>query len=218
MANLAANTPELMRRIAELQQGVAADDNFHWLFKRYYRVVFYHLVRTGLSTEHAEDLTQETFFRVFRAVGQFRGEASFATWLLRIAHNLRCKSLRDDHGRERNRTWTPVQGPKRDTEAQAGALEIGGPQPGPLEEAIAAERCTLLRRELEELPPQMRRCILMRVEQGLKYREIASILQISIDTVKSQLHQAKARLKERLSEGLLSIDRARFGPQRRSPV
>jgi DNA-directed RNA polymerase specialized sigma24 family protein len=46
----------------------------------------------------------------------------------------------------------------------------------------------------------MRRCVLLRIDQGLKYREIASIMRVSIDTVKTQLHQARHRLKERLQE------------------
>ena len=70
----------------------------------------------------------------------------------------------------------------------------------PLDCALSEERKALIHRELEKMPAQMRRCITLRVDRGLKYREIAELMQISIDTVKSHLNQAKDRLKQRLGE------------------
>jgi RNA polymerase sigma-70 factor (ECF subfamily) len=61
------------------------------------------------------------------------------------------------------------------------------------------ERAT---RALQDLPEQMRRCFILRFDQQLRYREIAAVMQISIQTVKSHLHQARERLKAILAEDL----------------
>lgn len=65
----------------------------------------------------------------------------------------------------------------------------------PLEETLRDESRRLLREAVGELPPSMRRCVQLRIDRSLKYREIAAILMVSVDTVKTQLHQARQRLK-----------------------
>jgi RNA polymerase sigma-70 factor (ECF subfamily) len=60
---------------------------------------------------------------------------------------------------------------------------------------LAGEQRAVLRQALAELPPKMRRCVLLRIDQDLKYREIAALLRVSIETVKSQLSQARDRLE-----------------------
>ena len=69
-----------------------------------------------------------------------------------------------------------------------------------MDDLLAKEQLSLLRRELESLPPRMRRCLQLRLDQELKFREIAVLEQVSIDTVKSQLAQAKKRLRLRLGD------------------
>lgn len=69
----------------------------------------------------------------------------------------------------------------------------------PLHDMLEEERSRLLRNALEELPPQMRRCVQLRV-QDLRYREIAEILKVSIDTVKAHLYQARQLLKAKLGD------------------
>ena len=70
----------------------------------------------------------------------------------------------------------------------------------PLDRLIAEERLQQLREALLDLPPQMRQCVLLRLDQELKYREIAEVMNIAVNTVKSQLAQAKDRLRTRLEE------------------
>ena len=65
---------------------------------------------------------------------------------------------------------------------------------------MSGERREQLRSALEELPPRMRDCLLLRLDKGLKYREIAEIMNTRVDTVKSQLYQAKERLKDFLRD------------------
>src|SRR6185295_123541 len=84
------------------------------------------------------------------------------------------------------------------------SLARGAHTSGPLAGLLADEQVGRLRQALQDLPPQMRRCVLLRIDQNLKYREIAGVMQISIDTVKSQLSQARDRLGRELgltSEG-----------------
>ena len=69
------------------------------------------------------------------------------------------------------------------------------PEPSPLEEAQHREQVAALREALETLPPQMRRCVLLRLYHGLKYREVAATMNVSLDTVKAHLGQATARLR-----------------------
>lgn len=66
----------------------------------------------------------------------------------------------------------------------------------PLDQALRSERREVLRRAIEELPDQMRRCTELRVYQDLSYREIAAVMRRSIETVKVHLFQARKKLKE----------------------
>jgi len=68
------------------------------------------------------------------------------------------------------------------------------------------ERLQALRDAIDSLPPQMRRVLMLRLSFGLKYREIASMMQVSIETVKAHLHQSQARLKAALAEHFSDFD------------
>lgn len=137
--------------------------------------------------------------RVYQGIGRFRGDASFETWLFRITWNRWSKELHSATNLRKRR-----EVPLDETVEAEGPLPIEAMalvnwcQEDPLDNALTGERRALLQRELQVMPPQMRRCILLLVYQGCKYREIAALLQISIETVKSHLHQAKTRLKQRL--------------------
>lgn len=78
--------------------------------------------------------------------------------------------------------------------------------PSPLDDALCHERRQKLRKAIEALPGQMRRCTRLRVEQDLSYREIAAVLKLSIETVKVHLFQARKKLKVNLQEAFTEID------------
>lgn len=162
------------------------------LFDRYYPSVFHFFQNRGVPREDARDLTQETFLRVYRGIGRFRRDASFQTWLFQIATNLWCNDVR-------RRTAGKREGREVSLDALAEKGREATEEPAhPLDHMEAEERRSTLREALSELPPQMRRCVLLRLDRDLKYREIASLMQISVDTVKSQLSQARGRLQARL--------------------
>lgn len=176
-----------------------SEEELKALFDRYYPSVFHFFQNRGVPREDARDLTQDTFLRVYRGIGRFRRDASFQTWLFQIATNLWCNDVR-------RRTAGKREGREVSLDALAEkGREVPEEEPAhPLDGMLEDERRSTLREALAELPPQMRRCVLLRLDRDLKYREIASLMQISVDTVKSQLSQARSRLQARL--GHLDLD------------
>jgi RNA polymerase sigma-70 factor (ECF subfamily) len=182
--------------VALWHQGGDREEIFHRLFRAYYRAVkqFFER-REGLDVEAS---VQETFLRVHRGLPEFRGDSSFQTWLFLIAANV----LRNQ---QRGRTTQKRAAAEVPLEAVAGAAEAAGSGPrwydaddSPLDRVLADERVQVLRVALQSLPPQMRRCVLLRLDQQLKYREIAVRLGISVETVKAHLFQARQQLRDRL--------------------
>lgn len=179
-------------------------DEFAEVFEELAPSVVYFFARRGFSPEDSRDLMQETFLKAYRGLSGFRDDAKFKTWLLRIAANVWKNALRDMQAGKRSAMKTvaledlgsdPAE-PADELPARAGSSGAASP----LDRAIRNERSRMLREAFEELPPRMRRCVQLRIDGGLKYREIASILSVSVDTVKTQLHQARRRLKDELDE------------------
>lgn len=169
-------------------------DDFHKLFVAYYRPICYYFGNRGFSVEECHDLAQETFLKAFKGHQGFRGEASPRTWIFQIANNVWLNEIRRRNAAKRSAKEVSIEdsGPPADLGAEGNDAE-------PLEGMLAQERAEILRRALEDLPSQMRRCIFLRIDQDLKYREIADLMHLSIETVKSHLHQARQRLKQSLS-------------------
>ena len=141
--------------------------------------VYHYLILMAGNPADAEDLTQETFIRLFQEVSKGRRIDNLRAWLFRVAHNLAVDLSRK---------------PCRDR-TEAGALERMGEQrfdPAPDAERQMLER---ERREcvLASLSPQERRCMELRAE-GLRYREIAEVLGIRIPTVQTLLGRAVRKL------------------------
>jgi len=133
--------------------------------------------------------------KVHRGLPAFRYEARFETWLFQIAANLYRNTLRSQSTLKRE---------AQEVSLDEAAEEPGGPatptgETGALDEVLSEERSQVLHDALAELPCQMRRCVELRVHQDLRYREIADLMQVSIDTVKAHLYQARQQLKSKLS-------------------
>lgn len=168
---------------------------FERLFEQYARPVSYFFAHRGFSPEECRDLTQETFLGVYKGMDRFRREASVETWLFTIAANVWRNEVRNRTAGKREGLEVSFEGAADGSGAAPAALhDVDDPLFGLLEE----ERAGLLREALEGLPAQMRRCLLLRIDQQLKYREIAQVMRISIETVKSQLFQARERLRQLL--------------------
>lgn len=196
------------RLIKELQTGLRREESYERLFTYYYPPLRNFFLKRGVSSDQCKDLIQDTFLNAFQGIGRFQHGARFDTWLFAIAANVWKNALRSKSTQKRGAP---------EVELEPGLLKAGGSNPE--QEALIAEREGLeqraLRQVLEELPPQMRRCLILRLDRGLKYREIAEILGVEINTVKSLLHEAKKRVKGNLADKfpeLYSLERPGVKP------
>ncbi|MEA2603498.1 MAG: polymerase sigma-70 factor, subfamily [Acidobacteriota bacterium] len=165
-------------------------------------------VRRGVPRETARDLTQETFLRVYRSFGRFRGEASLRTWVFHIAGNVWRNEVRRLRAEKREAWEVSLQGLVESGPAIPVDYRFAGwgGAPGALDEILADEKKRHLYAALDNLPVRMRRCVLLRIHCNLKYREIAVLMGTSIETVKSQLSQAQDRLERELGPYFESFD------------
>jgi RNA polymerase sigma-70 factor (ECF subfamily) len=159
------------------------------LVDRYQRPVFALLSRMlyQRGQQHAlEDLAQETFLRVFKALPGFQrgGPARLSTWILTIATNLTI-----DHLRKR-KLPTDTLSDAHEPEADAAADS----------EAERRRLAEVLRKAIDDLTPEYRAAFLLREYHEFEYTEIASTLQIDLGTVKSRLSRARAALRRSLEE------------------
>jgi RNA polymerase sigma factor (sigma-70 family) len=140
---------------------------------------------SGFQTADAEDLSQNALWIVYKSREQYRGEGSFDAWVYTIARNV----ARDE--------WR-----RRGRRIEDDPVDETTPDEGPSAEAQAADRQDLSRTvaALGKLPARMRACLLLHVQQGLSYGEIARRLSLALPTVKVQIWNARRRLKGLLEE------------------
>ncbi len=130
---------------------------------------------------------------VYKGMGELRDLTRFEGWMYRIAQNICRNQWERQQARKRDAELIPLENIER-------TLEEEHPVAGsnPLETALEKEKRQMLRRAIEELPPQMRRCVYLYIVEELTQSEIAAILKIPVNTVKAHLHQAQKVLREKL--------------------
>lgn len=181
---------------SEGQQAKRLDEEFERIFERYYRPVSYYFARRGFSVDECRDLAQETFLRAYKGWDQYRRDQRHQEkgWIFTIAANLYRNTIRHR------------QAGKRDVQRQSlseileQGLEPEHDDDDPADLLLEKQQRRLLVDAMDELPPRMRQCFLLRYDQGRKYKEIAQVMQVSIQSVKSQLFQAKSRLRKILTD------------------
>ena len=205
---MVAEAKRINRLVEEWQAGVDREENFRRLFERYYRPVYRFFEKRGLPSDESHDLTEETFIRVYRGMQSFRHEARFDTWLFQIAANTYRKALRHQSALKRAGKNVPLEIPNEQEGAEPGDTKPADSfaTAGPLDEVLEKEKRRLLREAMDELPRQMRRCVMLRVYQELSYQEISIVLRLSTETVKAHLFQARQRLKGRLADYFGDLD------------
>jgi RNA polymerase sigma-70 factor (ECF subfamily) len=191
--------PDLQRAVTELQAGVRVELNSRRIFESYYPWVCHFFGRLGYAPQECEDMAQEALFQVFDRIGTYRNEGSFKSWVFAVAANLHRRKYRWRHREKRHALEVSIG-----TGAENGTLvqEPAAPGGSPAQAIYEKERREALARAVEGLPPQMKQVLALRVDHDLKYREIAAVLQISIETVKAHLFQARQRLRAELGEEL----------------
>ncbi len=149
------------------------------LVRRHTAALARYLAAQGVPDGELEDLTQETFFKAFRALGSYRGGAAFRTWLLAIGGNV-VKDRRRRWKRERVLALTP---------------DLEDPSGDPAQHAEARWAADRLEEGIAHLARLQREVFLMRAQQGLEYGEIAAGLGISEGAARVHYHHAVKRLK-----------------------
>lgn len=183
--------------IEQIQAGTDVDENSGKLFNLHHKRVIRFFRNRGFSEEDSRDLTQEVFSRVFNAIDTFRQESRFERWLFEIALNLYRNKLRSLRAEKRDAPEVSIDETPED-DSNPGSREPISKEKDALNEIIERERRLALRRGFQELPDQMRKCCELRYVHELKYHEIATVMKISIETVKAHLHQARKRLMDKL--------------------
>ena len=190
-------TEELAR---EIKRGVNVEENFRQLFERRYAQIRRFFQRKGFSPEDSHELTQETFLSVYKGLKDFRQESSFDNWMFSIAENIWRSELERRKARKRD---APLVSLDQDAASETDdfsplAARIADRSPDQLDRTLEKEKLQKLHEAMRQLPEQMRRCTELRVIHDFSYKEIAELMEISINTVKAHLHQAKKELSERL--------------------
>ena len=174
------------------------------LVRRFERPIYNLVARLVQDPALAEDLTQDAFLKMFRALGQYDARLKFSSWLFRIAHNTAI-----DHLRQRQPLLAT---PRLDEDGDevdplAGLPDLSGDTP----EQTAARRQlgAILDGAIDALRPEYRAVVVLRHHEDLDYEEIAEVMELPLGTVKTYLHRARRELAARLRE-------AGIGPETRS--
>jgi RNA polymerase sigma-70 factor, ECF subfamily len=152
-----------------------------------------------LGKNEAEDLAQEVFIKVDKALKEFRGEARLSTWIYRIATNAALDRLRSSSFRQREKECVLGEtSSQNEAEPEDRNVWTGEQKPDLEQQLIHREMNSCIREYVEQLPEDYRAALVLSEVEGFKNREIAEILGVSLDTVKIRLHRARARLKDSL--------------------
>ena len=172
----------------ELVEATGRGDHeaFESLVKRYQGPLLNFITRFS-DRYIAEDITQEVFLRIYRAAPQFQVKAKVSTWIFQIAYN---QALTEIGRRKRQRNLNETLYQNREESADEPLSEPAGRYE--LEEEI--------RSVLGRLPDNQRAALLLRINEGLSYREIGAILGVSIQSVESLLFRARTSLKQYLNK------------------
>jgi RNA polymerase sigma-70 factor (ECF subfamily) len=160
------------------------DKAYESLVRMYQRQVYTYLYRLSRNVEDAMELTQSTFVKAWFSISRFRGEASFKTYLYRIAGNAWRNAIRD-----RTR--------RKNVDLDSIALVSGQ---DPHLEVVASREHDMLWDLVDRLPPRQKEILVLRVQEGLSFEEAAKIMRCTSGSAKASYHHAVSKLKECLAE------------------
>ncbi len=198
-----------------VNRGVAAPDDrdlvgraqagdreaFDTLLLRHQDTIFNAVLKLVGDHHRALDVAQEVFLRAFRALGRFKGDSAFSTWLYRIALNL-CATERARRRRPLEARMLSLDAPSpADGDGRRPDLEPEdrrGSNPG--DDVMSVECHEHVQRAIDSLEEEFRSVVVLRDLCDLSYEEMAEILGCPIGTVRSRLHRARLRLEEALRD------------------
>ena len=155
-----------------------------------------HLYRFGLrmcgNVEDASDVAQESLMSMARSLRDFRGDSSVSTWLYTIARRFCLK-------KRRRSKFAPAREESITASGAAAVERLADPAPNPEQTAINRELTGALTRAIDALDPLQREVLVLRDVEGLSAPEVAKIVGISVDAVKSRLHRARIAVRQELA-------------------
>lgn len=183
--------------IAETLQGIP--ESFGVLVRKYQDRLYNAMAHLTGNMDDARDVVQDALVQAFRGLASFRNTSAFYTWLYRIAFNVAASR------RRRRRIFTSLE----QVRENCGSEPVdAGPAPG--EQLDQDERCQFVRHAIGQLAEEHRAVLVLREMDGLRYEEIADILNLPVGTVRSRLHRARMQLRDLLA-GRLAPERFASG-------
>lgn len=181
----------LMNSSADLVARACRGDQeaFRLIFERYSRPVISFIYDQVGDRELAEELAQETFVRAYRSLGSLREEAKLSTWLFGIAKNVARESLRSDMRRRQQVDLDDEQ-----------VLDLSDRGPVPVDHLLDKELNRVVQRSLALLDEDKRTVFTLKIFHQCSYEEISEITGFSIPKLKTDLHRARAEMRQRVAQ------------------
>ena len=175
---------------------MSSEVDFSQIYEEFQPKILHYLSRlTG--QQEVEDIAQEVFEKASRGLKSFKGESKLSTWLYRIATNTAIDRMRSLSFR----LSSEYASLDEDTGTEDRNVWSGHTKTHIDQTVIRKEMSECVREFVDRLPSDYKTVILLSELEGFKNKEIADILQVSLDTVKIRLHRARARLKKELDDG-----------------
>lgn len=169
-----------------IQQAVSGDaDAFGQLVRTYQDRLFTTIGHLVGDATLAEDVVQDAFVQAYVKLDTFKGNSSFFTWLYRIAFNIAV-----NHRRQQRSAVSVEQNPETLGQMQADDTDC------PSDQMERQERAELIQQALATLSEEFRMVLVLREMEGCDYQTIAGITNVSVGTVRSRLHRARALMRE----------------------
>jgi RNA polymerase sigma-70 factor (ECF subfamily) len=161
------------------------------LLERHQGAVYRFGMKMCGEPEDAKDVLQETLFAAARTLPDFRGASSVSTWLYTIARSFCLK-------KRRTSKFAPERMESLEAQAEASA-EVPDARRSPEEDAVARQTRRVLDAAIAELDPMYREVLVLRDVEGLPAAEVAEVLGLTVEAVKSRLHRARVAVRERVA-------------------
>jgi RNA polymerase sigma-70 factor (ECF subfamily) len=179
------------KEYAIIRKVLAGDvDHYALLVNRYKNMAYNVAFRMLGNADTAEDMAQEAFIAAYNALGNFRFDSRFSSWLFRVVVN-KCR----DHFRTRRET-VPVE---------EICDYVAGPNPSPEKAASSHQTENAIQDALSRLPPEYREVIILKHIEGRDYQEIAETLGVSVAALKVRAHRGRDMLKKLLTSRGVSL-------------
>ncbi len=160
---------------------------FTELMRRYQQRVYWVARRIVGTHEDADDVAQETFIRAYQALGDFRGDSSFYTWLYRIVMNLSLNAVRKHQ----------LAGYLRQSELLSRLIPVPDNQSTEIEYRETEQR---LQHAIDALPEKQKAVFVLRFIEGMQYEDISRVLKTSVGGLKANYHHALRKVQEQMKD------------------